>query len=652
MNNTNKYTAGLKFFLYLLSFLILPTASMYAQAELMPWGNLTGIRIKGQLMEFATSLNVMNRFSDVKSTGKERQQPLFKREANTQIVTTTVAGIQFTETVKDSGQGSAVITIKYEAVQNMDATGIYLGVRLPNSIYQNSPPVFKNKQSAEVISPEPGFKQTLANKVSYISKKQKFSIVAKDTLSILVQDNKAQKDYLQIYLPLSIGSLRKGQTAEKSFVVSVSGITDQTAAEIQLNDAVKGRPFAGLGGNFRLQRSKAAQQTDQQVIDYCLKNLRVAWGRVEMPWRQWHTNLEIDPTTAADSGKMEDYVLKSMLMAQRLGKMNMPVIVSAWFPPGWAVEGPMNDKPDANGIWGNPLNKSMMPEIYKSIADYLIYLKTHYGTETAYFSFNESDLGINVRQTAGEHADLIKGLGAYFVSRGLKTKLLLGDNSDANSYTFIYPALNDPEARQYIGAISFHSWRGWDQETLQKWADAASMIHAELIVGEGSIDAAAWRYPNYFQEEAYALEEINLYTRLLAICQPASILQWELTSDYSLLKGGGVFGDNSPLAPTRRFWQLKQLGATKANLLHINAVSSRADISCAALVGENSCTIHIVNNSAGRKIVLKGIPKGINSFTVTLTDKTHNMNKMNIVPVIKGEAIVQLAPRSYVTLHN
>ena len=32
-------------------------------------------------------------------------------------------------------------------------------------------------------------------------------------------------------------------------------------------------------------------------------------------------------------------------------------------------------------------------------------------------------------------------------------------------------------------------------------------------------------------------------TRMMAIAQPLSILQWQLTADYSLLAGGGIFGD-------------------------------------------------------------------------------------------------------------
>ena len=74
----------------------------------------------------------------------------------------------------------------------------------------------------------------------------------------------------------------------------------------------------------------------------------------------------------------------------------------------------------------------------------------------------------------------------------------------------------------------------------------------------------AYRYPQIFNEQSFALYEINLYLRILSIAQPKSILQWQLTADYSILAGGGIFNDNGPLRPTRRFWNLKQLAATPA----------------------------------------------------------------------------------------
>ena len=40
---------------------LLQTTNAGAQAELQPWGNLAGIRIDGQLMEFETNISVVKR---------------------------------------------------------------------------------------------------------------------------------------------------------------------------------------------------------------------------------------------------------------------------------------------------------------------------------------------------------------------------------------------------------------------------------------------------------------------------------------------------------------------------------------------------------------------------------------------------------------
>ena len=69
--------------------------------------------------------------------------------------------------------------------------------------------------------------------------------------------------------------------------------------------------------------------------------------------------------------------------------------------------------------------------------------------------------------------ELIKTLGPYFASRGLATRLALGDTSDATPIGFIKPALRDPEALRYVGAVDFHSWRGCTDEILAQWRDAA-----------------------------------------------------------------------------------------------------------------------------------------------------------------------------------
>jgi hypothetical protein len=620
-----------------------------AQAELMPYGNLNGIRVKGQLMDFNTSIDVVgDSWHKINATAKEHQRPKFNREGDVETVNTAIDNLVFTETVMDKGKGKVEVNIVCDVQKDTSIIGVYLGLRLPKNVYGGSQVTIKDQAIAtEVLKDD---MPTVTGKgISFKSAGQQFNIGTKEPGLIIRPQNEAL-DYIQLYFPVCEGTLKKGDSFVKTFEIKVAGDIDNTDAIMQLDTMIQGRKFAGLGGNFRLQNPK----TDPQVIDYCLKNLRVAWGRAEMPWRNWQPDINADPTALAEAGKLDGHVKQSMEMAQRLGQMNMPIILSAWAPPQWAVVGPLKYRPTPDGVWGNPLNNDNMQQIYKSITDYIIYLKNHYGVEVACFSFNESDLGINIRQTGEEHLALIKGLGKYFADKGLKTKLLLGDNSDATTYKFIYPALNDPGAWPYIGAVSFHSWRGWDTETLQKWASAAAKLNLPLLVGEGSIDAAAWQYPAYFEEQSYALEEISLYMRLLAICQPLSILQWQLTADYSPLSGGGIFGNDGPLAPTQRFWQLKQLASTPANLKAMPVSVDKTAISCAALgdVNKHKYIIHMVNNSAARKVYLKDLPASVNRLKVYITDNRHNVAQKGNIKVSHNQAVFTLSARCFTTLES
>ena len=304
------------------------------------------------------------------------------------------------------------------------------------------------------------------------------------------------------------------------------------------------------------------------------------------------------------------------------------------------------------GLRGNPLNPEKMDRIKESIADYLVFLKEKYGVEAAMFSFNESDLGINVRQTPREHMELIKTLGPYFASRGLATKLALGDTSDANPIDFIKPAMKDPEAVKYIAAVDFHSWRGCTDDILAQWRDAARALNVPLLVAEGSTDAAAYRYPQIFQERSFALYEINLYTRILALAQPKSVLQWQLTADYSILAGGGIFGDKGPLRPTQRYWNLKQLASTPPRSFALPVTCKRPGITCAALgnIAEGVYTLHVVNNGAGRPATVTGLPAGVKQLRIWVTDDQRGMQEGERIPVSDGKAQFALEPMSYTTL--
>jgi O-glycosyl hydrolase len=550
------------------------------------------------------------------TTGRERQTNSYSRSGKIETVTVAMRGegwrLNGKEIVEDIGRGTAKVDVEFDSPKDAGIAGTYWCLDLPGFSADSA-------GSPEKVS---GLRLTTGPSVVEIAFSQ--PVVVK------IGANS------RFMIPVA---------PHNSFTIKVSGEIDRNPVTVALDAAHPGQLFDGMGGNFRLQNPQA----DPEIIDYNLKNLRVAWGRVEMPWRSWQPEENGDPLAAARAGSLDPRVQAAMEMARRLGAKGMPAIVSAWFPPQWAI---LPDRPE--GTRGNPLNPAKMDRIKKSIADYLVFLKEKFGVEAAMFTFNESDLGIDVRQTPQEHAEMIKTFGPYFASRGLATKLALGDTSDANPIAFIQPALHDPEAAKYIAAVDFHSWRGCTDEILAQWAGAARQLNVPLIVAEGSTDAAAYRYPQVFAEQQFALYEINLYLRILALAQPRSILQWQLTSDYSLLAGGGAFGDNGALRPTRRFWNFKQLASTPERSFALPVACNGPNLTCAAFgnIAAGIYAIHVVNNGAARQATLTGLPANVKELRVWVTDSTRGMEEGARIPVSGGKTEVKLDATSFTTLIN
>jgi len=652
------------------------------QPEVMAWGNLTGLRVDGHLLELATSMCVAQpELAGVSCTGREKQQNTYSRNGKTETVTVQMRAprdsqsgawtMSATEVVEDTGPATTRIGLEFTSPNAANIGGAFLGIELPASVFSGG--------SVELIEPNPPtagrtylaagpagqneYLRASARGARFVSRTRQIEVTFNEPTLVIVRaitPHDGGNPNVQVLLAVLTGKTTAGQTGKKSFSFKVTGEIDRNPVEITLDASHPGQLFDGLGGNFRLQNPR----TDPQVIDYSLENIRVAWGRVEMPWSLWHPDETTDPLAAARAGNVNPRVQQAMEMARRLAQKGMPVIVSAWQAPLWAVlggGGRGGAAPGAPGRGGmpqqaaqrSPLNPEKMDRIRDSITGYLLFLKERYGVEAAMFSFNESDIGINVLQTPHEHAEMIKSFGAWFAAKGLATRLALGDTSDANPINFIKPAMHDPEAVKYIGAVDFHSWRGCTDELLAQWRDAARELNVPLVVAEGSTDAAAWRYPQIFAEQSFALYEINLYLRILSIAQPKSILQWQLTADYSLLAGGGIFNDNGPLRPTRRFWNLKQLAATPPRSFSLPVTCDKQpNLTCAAFgnIAEGIYTVHMVNNGATRTATLIGLPPSVKQLRLWVTDAQRGMQESDRIPVTDGKAQFPLAATSYTTV--
>ncbi|MCR4860221.1 MAG: AGE family epimerase/isomerase [Bacteroidales bacterium] len=586
--------------------------------EVMAWSNITGVRSEGELIDFESSLRVGRPGAQMESSGRERQNGIrYRREGAVQTTVTPMrSGATVTQSVEDVD--ASTVRLKWEVVANETRDdGVYFCMDFPSRHYAGADIRISGRRIAVTA---PG---------------RSIELTFKRSVKAFVRSEGGDQVLYVTFLP----RMKKGAGGVYEAVMKVSGTHHHETAAISLDLARPGRVFAGFGGNFRIQNVNK----DPEVIDYCLEHMRVAFGRVEFPWAQW------SPEAGRLSGEKTDHVIRSAEMARRLKQAGMPVIVSAWFPPEWAAD--RTTRSDGTSrAWR--LKPALQEQIFASIASYLLFLKTEYGVEADYFSFNESDLGIDVVHTPEEHRDFIKSFGKYMAGKGLKTLMLLGDNSDATTFDFIVPTLDDPEALRYVGAVSFHSWRGCDDATLHRWADAARSINVPLLVAEGSTDAAAHQYPGIFNESTFALYEINLYTRICAICQPLSILQWQLTSDYSPLWGDGIYGSEGPLRPTQRFWNLRQLSLTPADAFSVPAACDKQDVNVAAFVNvaRGESAVHIVNNAASCPAVVSGLPQASSSAVVLVTNAASN-SVARCVPVSGGRVELELPAESFISIY-
>jgi len=143
-----------------------------------------------------------------------------------------------------------------------------------------------------------------------------------------------------------------------------------------------------------------------------------------------------------------------------------------------------------------------------------------------------------------------------------------------------------------------------------------------------------------------------VYVRACNVANVSSILQWQLTSDYSLFTGRGIYNSEGDLHPTQRFWNLKQFGLIPPGSFILPTKCNREEISCAAFgdIAENTYVVHIVNNGASRVVNLDGFPDGIKELRLIVTDKQRSMEETKHIKISDGKAKFTLEPFAFITV--
>jgi hypothetical protein len=655
--------------------LFLPYAAglLPAQPVVAPWGNLLGIQVDGEPMPFEASLRAVDpgwtgfvQSSKYNWEGK----PLFTQEGNGLLCSHALegTGLDYRIRVEDRGHGAAHVELKAGLRTPLAMAGAYYCVELPAELYkggqlellgaEGSPVLELGDRRGQVLRVRArGFRakghdrslELLADTETELILRQDFvdrPAHLNDPLPRLrfvdADPERTVPDY-QIYLAILPVGAAPGTSATTAYAFRAEGTIDHAPAQLTLRADEPGRRFDGIGGNFRMQ----FPELDAQVVEYCLANLDLAWGRICFPWAEWQPEESSDRSAAFLSGDMGPYFRAQMEMARTLARRHIPIIASVWVPPEWAVDKSLRI------LKGVKLDRAKLQRSADSIAAGLLFMKRHYGVEVELFSFNETDYGVEVHQSPEEHALVNRVFGATFAARGLRTRMLLGDTGagTAAANGLVRVSQEDRTQASVLGGIAFHTYHGLTPRDLQAWWSSAQATNLPLLVDEGGADSAAHRYPLIWSQPWFAQLEIDQYLRIAAACQPASFLPWQLNADYSLLAGGGIYGDHGPLRPTQRFWCLRQLGLLSGGFwLPVQVDQPKIQAAALGDIASGRYAIHLANNGAERELRITGLPASVRRLRILCTDARRGMEEMGARSVVDGVVSIRLGAQSFTTL--
>ena len=669
----------------LILFISIPKS--YSQPEVMPWGNIRSFHVDGEKMVFETSIRSVKPdwsscISSERCNWQGEQTYSFSEKVTKMSHFLQELPLNYDVTSTETAPNSVVQDVSINASAPIDQAGTYYCFEVLGSdfaggtidIYSGQSKRGSSALKTSIPDGKTEYLRAKGNRIVVKSGKREYEVIAGSNTEIFVKQSHidrpnhlndplpvkkfVESDPLQpiapyqIYFTVIDGKAKKGDKKTLKYTINVKGTVDKEDVKISLDPAKPGRPFKGIGSNYRV----GDISKDADVMFYCLDSLRVTWGRIALDWREWQPNENEDPFINARAGKLKKDFYQQIEMAKILAKRHIPMILSVWVPPVWAIDSTRDNHLPLEHDIKKSLNPGKIQQMCKSLADYIEFLKTDYGIEIPLFSFNEIDYGVWVFMTPEEHAFYNKSLGSYFSSRGLITKMLLGDTGAGTirSNKIVLPSVADSTIHKYIGAVSLHTYHGCTTADLKAWLLSAQKLNLPLMVVEAGPNSAEHRYPLNFTEKWFELSEIDLYVRICRDAQPATIMEWQLTRNYSVMTGNGLYDDNGPLRPTQRFWNLKQLGSTPEDSFWIPCTVDKPNISAAACadVLNGLYTVHIVNNSAARKATITNIPENVKSLNVYKTDYTRGMEKAENVLVKNGSAEVVLESACYTTVTN
>lgn len=289
-------------------------------------------------------------------------------------------------------------------------------------------------------------------------------------------------------------------------------------------------------------------------------------------------------------------------------------IVSVWSPAPWMkwnnridngtkdnAAPAYNKNPTATS---NQLKAEYYEEFAESCAAYCKIFKRDVGVDLYGFSIqNEPRFSQSYQSCVynGETMrDVIKVVGARFKKDGIPTKLFLPEDvgwyDGANG--LVTPTLNDPQARQYLGAVATHGYAfdginagKQDAQTWQNMYNWGSPYNLPLWMTETS---------GFKNTPAGAIEMASAMYTAMRFGNASAWVFWTLSTgtldEYSLMSSAGQKGKRYYVS--KQFYRYIRPGAVR---IEINATEK--DILPLAFTNKDVTTIVLINVGTADKMV-------------------------------------------------
>lgn len=311
-----------------------------------------------------------------------------------------------------------------------------------------------------------------------------------------------------------------------------------------------------------------------------------------------------------------------------------------WQTPNW-LKVPGTDKSMA---------ESNFPAYAEVIAQYILKVKNDLGIEIEWVHVDEPG-GMGISLNSSTYASLIKIAGAKFAQLGLKTKWTpAGCAQPKYAFPLLPDILQDAEARQYIGAISYNSWWSLNQADFDAIYILKQQYNIPVWVPGAGYNAGVFTYPDptaTYSSYNFAVQQAENIHLVLGHSGASVMFYWDYYHDFDLV-------DPVTLAPYHTYYMLKQLYDAMpigSDIVESASLDDSEVITIAAKhTGDNHFMLWIMNTNqtSSKNVTITGLPSS--QLVLVRTSQTENMVNVGSLSVNNGTLTTTLSLGSINTL--